>query len=456
MKKKWVLAISLSLVALLVLPLAACPSTPTTTPPTTTAPTTTAPTTTAPPEPVTLYIGGAFANTSPYAEDSLAVMYGYQDYAEWINENHMVAPWYPEKTIPENISFEVLWQDDQYQASNVLPIYESLMAKGMLLYRNSGTSPEILAPQLMEDRVGAVSMSCEAFLLSPPKTIFTQFVTFVDCLAADAEWFMDQWTEDRAPRYAFLTADNEAGRSVIIPELSGFMEDLGYEFVGSAFVPFVITTPPTTQLLWLKENEVDLTIGFCIRAATEPLQREAVRLGMGWGPEYDYQICFGWNYPSSISPYSADLGELGNGVISGGNLPDWDYQNEGCIWVKECLQKYRPDLYADYHAFSHGYHHGYIEAMIQVEALRLAIENSGKSIDELTPNDVLENGFWNIKDFDMKGMRPTTLTYSETEVWGLSGVNVTQCQNGKPVEVGVYPYHLLLPGTGKGLNPLVP
>jgi hypothetical protein len=441
-KNKWALVICLSLIMLIVLPmLAACPSTPTTTPPTTTSPTTTAP-----PEPVTMYIGGAFANTSPYAEDSLATMYGFQDYAQWVNENHIVAPWYPEKTIPENVTFEVLWQDDQYQASNILPIYESLMAKGMLVYRNSGTAPEVLAPALMQDRVGATSMSCEAFLISPPKTIFTQFATFVDCLAADAEWFKTQWTETRKPRYAFLTADNEAGRTIITPEIKGFMEEQGFEFVGSSFVPFVVTSPPTTQLLWLKENQVDLTLGFCIRAATEPTQREAARLGMGWGPQYDYQICFGWNYPSSISPYSQDMGTLGDGVISGGNLPDWDYDNvEAVVWAKGLLQQYRPDLYADYHHFSHGYFHGYDEAMIQVEALRLTLEKTGKSPSELTPPDVLENGFWQIQDFDNRGLSPSLLTYGPARAEGLSEVNVTQCQNGKPVEVGKFPLRLLLP-----------
>jgi len=188
-KNKWALITCLSLIMLIVLPLlAACPGGETT-----------------PAGQETVYLGGPFANTSPYAEDSLAVMYGFQDYAKWVNENHIVAPWYTEKTFPSNITLEVLWQDDQYQPTNVLPIYESLMAKGMLVYRNSGTAPEILAPAMDKDRVGGTSMSCEAFLLSPPKTIFTQFVDYVDCLAADAEWFKSQWTENRKPRYAFLT-----------------------------------------------------------------------------------------------------------------------------------------------------------------------------------------------------------------------------------------------------------
>ena len=205
----------------------------------------------------TVYIGGAFALTSPFGEDSTHDLYGFQDYAKYVNENKIIAPWYPEKKFPANIKLEVIWQDDQYQATNVLPVYESVRKKGALVYRNSGTAPQVLAPRLMQDRVGATSMSCETFLLAPPKTIFTQFPTFADSAAVCADWFKAKWKEKRKPRYAFFTGDNDAGRSVITPEVKEHMKELGFEFVGSSFVPFVPTTPPTTQLLWLKQKKID-------------------------------------------------------------------------------------------------------------------------------------------------------------------------------------------------------
>lgn len=391
----------------------------------------------------TVYIGGAYALTSPFGEDSLAILKGFQMYAQWVNENHITAPWYQDRKFPTNIKLEVVWQDDQYQATNVLPVYEALRAKGTLVYRNSGTAPQVLAPRLMQDRVGATSMSCEPFLLKPPKTVFTCFPTFADCLVADAEWFLTQWKEKRKPRYAFLTADNDAGRSGITPEVQDFLKKLGFDFAGSSFVPFVPTSPPTTQLLWLKQQKVDLAIGMMIRAGAEPTQKEAVRLGMG--PNQPYKIIFGYNYPVALSPFSRDMGTLGDGVICGGDLPDWDETNlKGMQFVIAMMKKYFPDDGANYEKACIGFTHGVAEAMTQVEALRLT--SLKVPLDKVKdPKVILENGFWKIKDLDTGGIRPTPLTYGETRVEGLSGISVAQVQNGKRVQLGVFPIRMLLP-----------
>ena len=47
----------------------------------------------------TLYIGGTMALTGAYAEDTAAVLAGYEDYAQYVNETKMVAPWRAE-TLP--------------------------------------------------------------------------------------------------------------------------------------------------------------------------------------------------------------------------------------------------------------------------------------------------------------------------------------------------------------------
>ena len=387
-----------------------------------------------------MYIGGAFALTSPFGEDTAHDLLGFQDYAEYVNENHIIAPWYPDKKFPANIKLEVIWQDDQYQPTNVLPVYEALRAKGALVYRNSGTAPEVLARRLMEDHVGATSMSCEPFLLSPPKTIFTQFPTFVDSVAVCANWFKAKWKENRKPRYAFFTGDNDAGRSIITPEIEAYMEKLGFEFVGSSFVPFVPTSPPTTQLLWLKQKKVDLALGMMIRAGSEPSIKEAVRLGMG--ADQPYKIVFAFAYPTSMSPFARDMGELGNGVVSGGDLPDWSYDLDGVRFCLDNMKKYSPDKTIP--KVGIGYIHGTVEAMVQTEALRLtSLTTPLEQVKD--PKIVLENGFWKIKDLDTKGMRPTKLTYGPKKAEGLSGLNITEVVNGKPEIVDLLPIPMLLP-----------
>ena len=85
--------------------------------------------------------------------------------------------------------------------------------------------------------------------------------------------------------------------------------------------PFVPTSPPTTQLLWLKEKKVDLALGMMIRAGSEPTHERGGQARHG--NERTLQDTFAFAYPTSMSPFARDMGKLGDGVLSGGDLPDW-------------------------------------------------------------------------------------------------------------------------------------
>jgi len=382
-------------------------------------------------EEVTLYIGGAMALTGAYAEDTAAVLAAYEDYAKYVNETKKLAPWL-DTELPANMTLEVKWRDDELNVEKALSIYEDLKAEGMLVYRIGG-SPQALAlmDTLNEDRMGAPSMATGPYLLSPPQTIFTLYPIYTDSLAAVAEWFLENWTEDRAPRVAYLTADNAMGQSIEIPEFQAYLEGLGYEFVGSQYVPLVPTAPPTTQLLWLKDNGVDLTLGVMINPGSQPTIKEATRLGMG--PNLDYKITFACATPSHLQVFLPAMGDLGDGFVVGGGYPSWDDPAPGMVFALELQDKYRPDDKVTHIM----YPHGLVEAMVQVEALRLAMEEV--DVGELTPADVLENGFYKIKDFDAGGITSSLLTYGPDDVEGMDNVRVQQIQGGKIVEVGAYP-----------------
>jgi len=382
-------------------------------------------------EETTLYIGGAMALTGAYAEDTAAVLAAYEDYAKYVNETKKLAPWL-DTEFPANVTLQVEWRDDELNVEKALSIYEDLKAEGMLVYRIGG-SPQALAlmDTLNEDRMGAPSMATGPYLLSPPKTIFTLYPIYTDSLVAVAEWFLENWTEDRAPRVAYLTADNAMGQSIEIPEFQAYLEGLGYEYVGSQYVPLVPTAPPTTQLLWLKENNVDLTLGVMINPGSQPTIKEATRLGMG--PNLDYKITFACATPSHLQVFLPAMGDLGEGFVVGGGYPSWDDPAPGMAFALELQDKYRPDDKVTHIM----YPHGLVEAMVQVEALRLAMEEV--PVGELTPADVLEQGFYKIKDFDAGDITSSPLTYGPDDVEGMDNVRVQQIQGGKIVEVGSYP-----------------
>jgi len=381
------------------------------------------------------YVGGTMSLTGAYAEDTAAVLAGYEDYAKYVNETKLLAPWRKEKP-PADIALEVLWRDDELKAAKILPIYDELKAKGMLVYRiGSSDAAYALMERLEEDRMGAVTMATGPYLLKPPRTIFTQYPIYTDEAASFAEWFLKEWKETRKPRFAYLTADSPFGRSVEIPELKAYLEKIGFEVVGSQYVAMVPTAPPTTQLMWLKENKIDLTFGCMINPGSQPTIKEAVRLGMG--PHLGTKITFGFALPSHIQVFVAAMGELGNGVIVAGGYPShWPTVSEedvpGIKFCKELQDKYRPGKRVTHIM----YPHGVVEAMIQVEALRLALKEV--PFEKLTCADVLNHGFYKIKNLNTGGITSTPLTYGPGDIEGIDSIRLQQVQGGKIVELGVW------------------
>jgi branched-chain amino acid transport system substrate-binding protein len=378
-----------------------------------------------------LYIGGTMALTGAYAEDTAAVLAGYQDYVKYVNETKKLAPWRREE-FPADITLEVLWRDDELKPPKALTIYEELKAKGILVFRGSG-SPQVqaLKDRLFEDGFGAPSMASGPYLLKPQQSVFTYYPIYSDDAAAFVDWFLEGWKEDRKPKFAYLTADSAFGRSVEVPELTEYVKKAGCEFVGSQYVAMVPTSPPTTQLMWLKKQGVDLAFGCMINPGSQPTVKEMVRLVMG--PHLDYKITFGCATPSHLPVFADAMGELGDGfVVAGGFPPLYDIATPGVKFCNDLQEKYRPGKRITHIM----YEAGIIEAMTQTEALRLAMEKV--PFDKLTPRDVLEHGFYRIKNLNTGDLSSTPLTYGKGDIEGVDAVRIDQLEKGKVVKKGVY------------------
>src|SRR5512135_3536835 len=290
----------------------------------------------------TVYIGGTMSLTGPYAEDSAAILAAFEDYVKYVNETKRLAPWRNEKW-PADITLELLWRDDELKPAKAITIYEELKAKGMLVFRVSG-SPQALAlkERLKQDGMGAPSQATGPYLMTPtPGTILSYYPIYTDDVAAVADWFKANWKENRKPRVAYLTADNAMGKSIEIPEMEAYLKKIGYDFVGIQYVPLVPTSPPTTQLMWLKQNKVDLALGVMVNPGEQPTVKEMVRLGIG--PHLDYKMTFGVATPSHLQIFLPAMGELGEGFVVGGGYPPWDDACPGMRFIQELQDKYRPN-----------------------------------------------------------------------------------------------------------------
>jgi hypothetical protein len=184
--------------------------------------------------------------------------------------------------------------------------------------------------------------------------------------------------------------------------------------------------------MWLKQNKVDCAFGVMVNPGSQPTVKEMVRLGMG--PHLEYKIAFGCGTPSHLPVFAAAMGELGDGfVVTGGFPPLDDLSIPGTKFCSELQKKYRPGKPAT-HIMYVG---GLIEAMTQVESLRLALEKV--PFEKLTPRQVLEQGTYRIKNLPTGDLTSTPLTYGPGKIEGVDAVRVDQLQKGKVVKQGVWP-----------------
>jgi hypothetical protein len=363
-----------------------------------------------------------------------------EDYVKYVNENRILAPWRPDAKLPDDVTVQLLWRDDELNINKALSIYDELKAKGLLVERVSGSGQAMaLMSRLNDEHIGATSQAVGAYLLSPPQTVFTYYPIYTDDLAAIIDWFMDNWKESRKPNVAILTADNTFGRSIETDEMMAYIRQKGLTYVGTQYVPLTPTAPPTTQLMWLKERKVDLTLGAMVNPGSQPTIKEATRLGMG--PNLDYKIIFGFAAPSHLAVFAPAMGNIGNGVVVAGSFPPLtDKTVAGVQFCSDLQAKYRKTPIT--HVMYEG---GILEGMIQLEAFRLALQEV--PLAQLKAKDVLEKGFYKINKMDTGGLSSTTISYSEGQVEGISEVRIDQVQNGKVAYLGTRPCRHLITST---------
>ena len=199
------------------------------------------------------------------------------------------------------------------------------------------------------------------------------------------------------------------GKSIEVPELTEYLKKVGYEFVGSQYVPLIPVAPPTTQLMWLKEKKVDLALGVMINPGAQATVKEMGRLDMG--PNRGCKMVFGNMSTTQIADFVSGMGDLGDGYVSGGSFPPMDeLETPGVKFCNDLQNKYRPGKKVPLVT----YELGMIEVMTQVEALRLALKEA--PLEKLKPADVLKNGFYKMKKLDTGGLSATPLTYGPGEV----------------------------------------
>jgi hypothetical protein len=392
------------------------------------------------PQEATVLIGGTFPLTGPYPEDGAAVSAAFQHYAEWVNDNHKVSPWGP--SFPEYITLDVTSLDDAANPATAQTNYETLKGQGFKTFRISGSGiATAMKDTLIADEVGATTMASGPYLLTPTVgTIFTLYPIYTDQAAGIADWFMDNWEGAEAPRVAYLTNDS-FGQTVPTEGMNDYLESIGFEVVlGCPAVPTVpaLASDTAPMLSWCQDNDIDLTLGAMLVVGAVKTMTQAETMGIGWN--LDYEMTVGLCSPAHLFIFLRDTGApdtvVGNGLIVAGSYPPWADTSDGVEFCKTLVNTYGDGFEDTLHIM---YQHGVVEAMIQVEAFRLALINTGKSADDLTSADVLTEGFYEISGLDTRGILPSTITYGADDVEGAEDVRLDRNEDGYDAHLGDYP-----------------
>jgi len=385
-----------------------------------------------------IYIGGTFPLTGPYPEDGAAVLEAFQNYAAWVNANHKISPWGP--AFPADVVLNVTYLDDGANPATASTNYATMMAAGYKQFRVSGSGiATAMRDTLITDEVAATTMASGPYLVTPSVgTIFSNYPIYTDQCAGIADWFMDNWSGNTSPRVAYLTNDS-FGQTLKTTAMDTYLTDAGYVLVtGCPPVPTVPANPgaTATMLSWCQNNTIDLTLGAMLVVGASMTMTQADTMGIGVGQVYEMQI--GLCSPAHLTIFLRDSGgSVGDGLVIAGSYPPWTDTGDGVTFCKTLMDTY---MSGGFDSSEHiMYQHGVVEAMIQTEAIRLALAATGKDPADLTTAEVLNSGFKQISGLDTGGIIPTTITYGVNDVEGAETVRLDQNQSGADVYVGAYP-----------------
>jgi hypothetical protein len=424
----------------------------------------------------TIFIGGGFPLTVAYPEDGLAVLDAFQDYAQWVNANDKISPWSSD-TFPANITLQVVYLDDQGVNPTVaITDYNTLKAAGLKVWRISGTPiGTAMKATLFSDQCGATSQASGAWVETGGSgSIFMVYPLYTEQMAAVADWFItgnatinpNGWNVTHPadenytkPRVCYLT-NNTFGStgSLIVASLNSYLTSKGYNltdtsphFATSGGAAAYDAAAASASLTYCVNNNIDLTLGAMTCPPAEQLMGLADSLGIGAagsGHNNNYTMQIALCSPAHGVVVERDVTANGDshradGLIVAGSYPAWNdnVTNPGVAFAELLQNTYRPGQGVQYianaTALSHVmYQHGVVEAMTQVDAIRRALANTGKSPCDLTTADIFTQGFLKINGLDSGGIIPGLINYSTGSVEGARYVRIDLCANGTTINLG--------------------
>jgi len=297
--------------------------------------------------------------TGPTATYAVAESHGIVDAFAWANKNNLIPG---VKVVLEDV-------DTKGLIENCMTAYRNAMSRSEsdkpILTHTVGTGYTYgLQPKFIEDDMPNISPTASGRIMLPPMQCFGDCVPYEDQCAIFVDWFVSNWKETRAPRFAFLTCDAAFGRTIVTDKVKAYIKSKGCEIVSEQYVPLA-ALEANSQILALKNAKVDFAYGIFITAPQVTVCRS-------WKDMDAKNIVLGasaWSHPHHIIAQCGDAAE-GLLITTWFDLPH-EWRTNNVVW-SAFKDAGRPEIEHDGDWLA-----GWMEGMMALDGLKKAIADVG-------------------------------------------------------------------------------
>ena len=357
-------------------------------------------------------VGFSICYTGPAAEKGRPMGDGKLDCMKYINEELGGVSGHP---------VEVIWRDNEYDASKAPTIVNELIDKDCLLF-TTNASKMMGASMEIANRADfpGFSVFSAPGLTHPPRHIYAQMPDYGDDWAAFAKYYLENiWKGPGKPKMAMHLLNNPTGYGAA-DAARALADDMGIEIVATE-EHATSTISEMESLTRIKALNADVLYISSTPQPTSIIVKNAVELGMY--PD----ITIGCGHASFTSAFVDLAGAASEDVYGVFPTVNWGDDVPAMAKMTEYCKEYHPDDYGNM-----DYITSWAESLIVAEILRLAIENVG--VENLTPQAVEEYGFKKLDNFDVGGLHgPVSYTPGDNRL--SKSVRVFQVQDGEIVPI---------------------
>ena len=368
-----------------------------------------APAPTPPAEKKVVEFGDFTPLTGAVASSEQTAVRGRDDYVRYFNE---------EVGIP-GITVKHSWVDIGLSVSMGFSAYRRFVERGVPVLTSSYTTAlEPLKPKLEEDEIPVVIGLQDEPLYYPPGWIYGAAPTYAETFTAAADYFKENWKEERPPRLAFVIVDSIYGWAPV-EQGTKYAESIGIEMLPTEFVPYVVLDA-TPQLLRLSERGADFVFIQGLAPTAGPLLRDAERLGLLG------KIQFSGSESTAGEMLIGMAGAAAEGYLFPKVLP-WidEVEVPGIKLMVDNQMKWYGKVVRE-----NPYVIGWADAARICEVIERAIDTVGyENLNGRAIKEELDN----MKDYDTYGV--VKITYTPEDHRGSDRVAVYQIKGGKIVRV---------------------